>query len=346
MKALVLHAIGDLRCEDVPLETLRPGSVRIAIRASGICGSDLPRVFTKGTYSFPTIPGHEFAGTIVEAAPDVDPALVGKTAAVFPLLPCRSCPACAVGAYAQCAHYDYFGSRRDGGFAESIVVPVWNLSIAPEGVSFEEAAMSEPAAVALHALRQGRVEVGDVVAILGAGPIGLMLAAWTRMSGAKPLLIDVDPAKIAFAKERGFPDAFDATTGDPVDWVFGVTNGRGADLAIEGSGVSSALMNCLGAARTSGRVVLMGNPAGVMHLSQKAYWDILRKELTVTGTWNSSYAPLPKSDWKAAMDAMASKALDVSPFITHRLPLEKGAEAFAMLRDKSEFSNKVMFVID
>ena len=93
MKALNLHAVGDLRYEDVPMPVRQAGEVLLKVHACGICGSDLPRVFTKGTYHFPTIPGHEFAGEIVEAD---DPSLVGRRAAVFPLLPCRKCEACQV----------------------------------------------------------------------------------------------------------------------------------------------------------------------------------------------------------------------------------------------------------
>ena len=98
MHAAVLHAVGDLRYEEVPMPVPGEGEVLLEIAAAGICGSDLPRVLTKGTYHFPTIPGHEFAGVIREAK---DPALVGRHAAVFPLLPCRKCPACQVGEYAN-----------------------------------------------------------------------------------------------------------------------------------------------------------------------------------------------------------------------------------------------------
>ena len=132
MKALNLHAVGDLRYEDVPMPVRQAGEVLLKVHACGICGSDLPRVFTKGTYHFPTIPGHEFAGEIVEAD---DPSLVGRRAAVFPLLPCRKCEACQVGEYAQCSDYDYYGSRRDGAFAEYIAVKEWNLVFFDDSLS-------------------------------------------------------------------------------------------------------------------------------------------------------------------------------------------------------------------
>ena len=344
MKACVLHAVGDLCCEDVPRPSPGAGEVLLRVAACGVCGSDIPRVFAKGTYHFPTIPGHEFAGEVIEVGADADAGLVGQRAAVFPLIPCRKCGACEVGAYAQCADYDYLGSRCDGAFAEYVCVPTWNLVPVPEGLSFEEAAMAEPAAVAVHALRQGGIDVGDAVLIYGAGPIGLMLAAWAQAWGAgKVMLVDVDPAKLDFAKRLGYTNLFNSKEGDVLKWVGDVT-GHGADLVVEGSGNSAAFKQCMLSARPFGKVVLMGNPLGEMKLSQKAYWAILRKELRVTGTWNSVYSDLPRNEWRLALDTMASGKLNVKPFITHRVSLEGLYDAMVAIRDRTEFANKVMYV--
>jgi L-iditol 2-dehydrogenase len=346
VKACVLHAVGDLRYEDVPTPAAKKGEVLVRIRASGVCGSDIQRVWEKGTYSFPTIPGHEFSGEIVETGEGTDPSLKHRKAAIFPMLPCRKCPACQIGEYAQCADYDYFGSRRDGGWAEYLSVPVWNLAMVQDNVSYEEAAMAEPAAVAIHALRQAGIAIGDRVAIFGAGPIGLMLARWALIWGAsKALLVDIDPGKIAFAKQLGFTHVCNSLETDAVAWIREETDGKGADVCVEGAGVSATLEQCFKAARIFGKVVAMGNPAGEMRLSQKGYWEFLRKQLSLYGTWNSSYVPLPKNDWELAINHMASGKLDVKPFITHRLPLSEGPKALAMMRDKGEFYNKIMFVM-
>lgn len=112
MKALVLHEIGKLTLDEVPVEPLRPGTVLVKIKACGICSSDVERVFINGTYHFPTIPGHEFSGQIVAVGDDVDESLLGRRTCVFPMLPCFECPSCKKQQYAQCSHYDYFGSRR------------------------------------------------------------------------------------------------------------------------------------------------------------------------------------------------------------------------------------------
>ena len=344
MKACVLHAIGDLRCEAAADPIVREGEVLLWIRASGICGSDIARVFTKGTYHFPTIPGHEFAGEIVETGKGVPASLIGRRAAVFPLLPCRKCDMCEIGEYASCRDYNYFGSRCDGGFAEWIAVPVWNLVFADASLSFEEAAMAEPAAVALHALNRACIRPGDTVAVYGAGPIGLMVAAFAGVSGAsKVILADIDESKLAFAKSLGYASVVNSADERHTEEIMKITSGRGVDLAVECAGASAAYAACLRCVKPQGAVVLMGNPMGDLHLGQKDYWEVLRKQLTLYGTWNSSYTQA-KNDWQTAIECMAAGKLNVKPFITHRFGLDECGEAFRLVRDKTEFYNKVMFI--
>jgi L-iditol 2-dehydrogenase len=338
MKACVLHAVGDLRYEDVAAPEARAGEVLVRVGACGVCGSDIPRVFTKGTYYFPTIPGHELAGTIAGVGPGGDSALVGHNVAIFPLIPCRACSMCEIGEYAQCENYNYLGSRCDGGFAEYVRVPEWNLLPVPPGLSLEEAAMVEPAAVAVHALRQAGLDIGATVAIFGAGPIGVLVAMWARTWGA-------DPSKLQFARSLGFSEVCNARDDDAVAWINDSTE-LGADLVLEVSGSSKAFEQCLLATRPFGQVVLMGNPAGDMALPQEAYWAILRKQLTVVGTWNSTFSTLPRNEWQLTLDMMASGRLDVKPLITHRTGLEGLLDNMVLMRDRSAFSNKVMFVND
>jgi L-iditol 2-dehydrogenase len=342
MKAWNLHGIGDLRLDELPIPQPGAGEVLLRVRACGVCGSDIPRIFTKGTYHFPTVPGHEFSGEITEVGAGVDEAWVGRAAAVFPLLPCGICPSCEVGHYAQCEDYNYMGSRCHGAFAEYICVPVWNLLPVPDGLSYEEAAMVEPAAVAIHALRQAGIDIGDNVLIFGAGPIGMMLSLWAKAWGAaKVLLVDIDERKLEFARKLRVTDVCHALQQDVKAWVHERT-GRGADVTIEGAGSAISFEQCMQSTRSFGKVVLMGNPAGEMKLSQAGYWEILRKQLTISGTWNSFYAPIPKNEWKLALQYMATGQLPVRQLITHRIPIEGLREALVMMRDRSEFACKVM----
>lgn len=344
MHACVLHNVGDLRFEDVPRPDAGPGEVVLRVAACGVCGSDIPRVFVKGTYNFPMIPGHELAGVVEAVGPEVDRALIGRQAAVFPLIPCMKCTLCEVGEYAQCTDYNYLGSRCDGGFAEYVRVPAWNLALTPPGVSLEEAAMTEPAAVAVHALRQGGIDIGDHVLIVGAGPIGLMVAMWAQAWGAgEVMLADIDERKLAFARELGFQNTFNPRDEGIGEWVKRLT-GSGADLAVEAAGNAAALEQCLLLVRPLGRVVLMGNPDGDVTLPQQAYWGILRKQLKLVGTWNSSYSSLPRNEWKLTLDFIASGKLNVQRLITHRVALNELADAMRKMRDRSEFSTKILFV--
>ena len=341
MKVLNLHGIGDLRYEEVPRPEIKSGEVLLKIRAAGICGSDIPRVFRKGTYHFPTIIGHEFAGEIVEAE---NKKLLGKGAAVFPLLPCGECEACQMGHYAQCSSYDYYGSRRDGGMAEYLAVKEENLCLMPDGVSYEEAAMCEPTAVALHAFRKTGLGLGDTVVIYGIGTIGLIIAQWAKSSGIKNIiLVARTEDKTDFAKALGFPLAINGKMENVENFVKEITQGRGADACIEGTGDSEAWAMCIRCAGNFGLVLCLGNPQQDMHLSQDDYWKILRKELRLAGTWNSSFNSV-RNDWRDALWGMQQKRVNVVPLITHRYALSEYREAFQLMHERREMYGKVMFV--
>ena len=342
MKALNLHGVGDLRYEEVAMPKPRPGEVLLKIKAVGICGSDVPRVFSKGTYHFPTIIGHEFSGEIVEAE---DSALVGGGASVYPLLPCGKCEACQEEQYARCSSYDYYGSRRDGAMSEYLAVKRENLCLLPEGVSYEEAAMSEPAAVALHAFKKSGAGQGDTLLIYGIGAIGLIVAQWARAAGVKNILLAArTDDKVEFASKLGFDLAVNAKAESLKELVAEVTGGKGADACIEGTGAPEPWDECLNLVKAGGRVVCMGNPLGGMSLSQDAYWKILRKELTLSGTWNSSFGSR-ENDWLEAVRAMQDKRLDLKSLITHRYALSKYKEAFSLMHERREMYCKVMFVM-
>lgn len=330
MDAAVLFAVGDFRYTQVPKPERRAGEVLMRVMACGVCGSDIPRVFEKGTYHFPTIPGHEFAGQIIDAD-ECDRGLIGRRAAVFPLLPCRSCEACEVGEYANCADYDYYGSRRDGGFAEYLAVDRRNLILVPDTLSYACASLCEPGAVALAAVRRLEVKLGDTAVVFGAGPIGLIAAQWIREAGAGVVrIVDIKKEKVEFAASLGF-ELYDA--------------GRDglADCVIEGTGAPAALNNAVLALKNHGRLVLLGNPGRDMTIKQSVYSQILRRELKISGTWNSS-RNRRCDDWQATVDAMASGKIKFEELITHRYPISRCPEALEMMRDGEEFFNKVIIV--
>ena len=185
MKAYVLNGIGQLDYMEVKKPELKSGWVLVEVGAAGICESDIPRIFKTGTYHFPTIPGHEFAGKVVEVFDKEAEYWLGKRVGVFPLIPCKECFVCKDEKYEMCRNYDYMGSRRDGGFAEYVAVPVWNLIELPDAMPMDAAAMLEPASVARHAVKRLEITPEDTVALFGLGTIGIIITQWLHILGVK-----------------------------------------------------------------------------------------------------------------------------------------------------------------
>jgi len=345
MDALVLHAVGVARFEKVPKPEAGPGEVLVRVGFCGVCGSDIPRTFVKGTYHFPTICGHEFAGTVETCGAEVDDYAPGDRVVVFPLLWCGRCASCELGNYVQCSDYDYYGSRRDGAFAQYVAVPPKNLVPVPEGVSLEAASMTEPAAVALHALkRAGGGFVGESVVIFGAGPIGLMAAQWARMMGAaRVILFDLVPEKLEMANRLGFQLAFDVRQVDAPEKVHELTGGNGAEVCVEAAGVPVTLNQAIASARVGGRVVILGNPSADVTLPAALISQAMRRELDILGTWNSAFSAHGNNDdWRAVLGAVAAGTVDLDGLVSHRTGLEGALEALTMMRDQSEFFAKVL----
>ena len=185
MKAQVLHNIADIRYDGAAKPRLKKGWVLVKVMAAGVCGSDIPRIYKTGAHVHPLIPGHEFSGHVVEVYDDTASRWIGKRVGVFPLIPCGECECCQKKQYEMCSHYNYLGSRCDGGFAEYVAVPEWNLIELPDNVTYEQAAMMEPMAVAVHALRQFDISRNINVCVIGLGTIGLLLTMFLKEMGIK-----------------------------------------------------------------------------------------------------------------------------------------------------------------
>ncbi len=420
MKAWVLHGINEIRLETVELPALESGQALVAVKAAGICGSDIPRIYRTGAHRHPLIPGHEFSGVVESVGKETDSAWLGKRVGVFPLIPCGACGPCIKGQYEMCRNYGYLGSRRDGGFAEYVAVPAENLIELPDNVSFEEAAMLEPMAVAVHAVRrvlpeESRAESGptgavnasgqtthgesrkpeqalpaetdgigqsmnqpqtDVVApqavggilpagtgveetivVFGLGTIGLLLTALllergksrrkSGGSGGRVLVIGNKDFQRQKILELGLSaEAYcDSRVQDAGRWILERTGGRGGDVIFECVGRNETLRQAVDSAAPAGRICLVGNPASDMALEREVYWKILRNQLTVTGTWNSSFSHKASDDWHYALERLSRKDLMPSRLISHRFSLEEMEKGLHIMRDKSEDYVKIMAVI-
>lgn len=341
MKAAVLHGPNDLRVEDRPRPRPCPGEALVRVVASGVCSSDVYRIRTADVPNLPVVPGHEFSGVVVETGDGADD-LTGTRVAVYPLLWCGECPSCRRKLYECCEHYSYHGSRTDGGMAEFVVTKIANLVQLPEGVSDEEGAMTEPAAVPLHAINRAGLKESETVAVIGAGTIGAIAAQIARARGAASVvLLDVIEEKLKIARELGFDNVVRSDATDVVDRVRNILEGAGPDVVVEAAGFSPTYNLALDIADRSSRVVWMGNIDGDLTVPQQRVSSILRKQLSIIGTWNSSIV-VPENEWAAVHAMVAEGQIDLARLISHRFKLEELPKAVEMMWEKREPYQKVM----
>ncbi len=342
MKALVLESDKTLACRDVPVPQ-RPGADWVLLRVAfcGICNSDIHRGFGGGAYHYPLVMGHEFSASIEESFPGSRFA-AGDRVVVFPLIPCRRCAPCKAGEFAQCTDYDYIGSRRDGAFAELVWAPEACLFRIPGDVTTADAALTEPCAVALHGVGKLAVRAGDTAAVFGGGPVGNMAAQWLRLRGCgEVFVVDIDPPKLALAKSMGFTPV-DAAVGDPVELIKERTGGAGAERVLEAIGLPLTFLQATQAAARGGEIVFLGNIRGEFRIGETDFSSLLRREVTIRGTWNSKITPEGKNEWTVVLSELGKRVL-AAPLISHTVGLEKGPEIFKRILSRAESFNKVVF---
>ncbi len=347
MKAWVLHGINDIRFGKTDNPIPKDDEVLVKVKAAGICGSDIPRIYETGAHRMPLIPGHEFSGEVRNIGKGVSEKWIGKRVGVFPLIPCEKCPMCRQKKYEMCRDYDYLGSRRDGAFAEYVAVPEWNLLELPENVSFEQAAMLEPMAVAVHAVRKGMdnfsISKDVAIAVCGLGTIGSFVIMFLREAGYRNILAvgnhDHQRDRI---KPFGVDEEYfcNAETADAEGWLNKKTDGL--KVYFECVGKNETVSLGIKAVGASGKIITVGNPFSDMSFDRDVYWKILRNELTVMGTWNSSFRHEEEDDWHYVMERLAARRIRPEAMISHRLGLEDLENGLRMMRDKSEGYGKVM----
>ncbi len=345
MKAWVLHDINNFKYEQVELPVIKENEVLVKVKAVGICGSDIPRVYKTGTYSYPLIPGHEFSGEVVSVGDRADKNWINKRVGVFPLIPCKSCIPCQNHQYEMCRKYSYIGSRQNGAFAEYVAVPEANLIELEENISYEEAAMLEPMSVAVHAMRRVNISPDDTAVVCGLGTIGTLLVMFLMDAGFKHILtVGNKDFQKQTVLNMGLPEYCfcDSRTSDVIAWINEKTNGKGADVFFECVGRNETVSQAVEVAAPSGRICLVGNPYSDMTLEKSVYWKILRNQLTVTGTWNSSFNNDENDDWHYVINRLKAKRITPSDLITHRYSLESIDKGFEIMRDKREDYIKVM----
>lgn len=337
MRAIVLHAPKDIRLEERDKPVAGKGEVVVRVASVGVCGSDLPRMLVKGAWKMPLITGHEFAGRITEIGEGVEGWETDELVAVAPLLPCYECDQCKTGNFSRCKDYDYFGSRRDGAYAEYVAIPVGNLLKAPQHVDPRAIAMTDPASIALHAIwKAGGMTVGKIGGVMGCGPIGLFAIQWMRIMGASQVVaVDVSEEKLALAREAGA-----TTTVLSKDLA---ANTLKADVVIEAVGLDATINAAVMLGAPGAHVAFIGIPVPDVKLDNKTFQYFLRQEISLHGSWNSFGAPFPGPQWTTTLEKFGTGELKWEFMISHDLDLSELPEIFRRFDARDIHFSKVLF---
>lgn len=348
MKAWVLKNINEICCEEFEKPTLSDGEVLIKVKAAGICGSDIPRIYGNSAYFYPLIPGHEFSGQVVDIDKYADKKWLNKRVGIFPLIPCCKCISCQKKQYEMCKQYSYLGSRRHGGFAEYVAVPEKNLIELPDNVSFEEAAMMEPMAVAVHSIRRVLPAQDDTVVICGLGTIGMLILMFLLENGIKNILVigNKEFQKNTVIKMGILANNYcDSKTSNIKEWLREKTNGFGVDVFFECVGKNETINLAINNTAAGGKVMLVGNPYSDIFMNKSVYWKILRNQITVTGTWNSSFTGDKSDDWHYVLNKLSNKCINPTKLISHRFNMNSLEKGLHIMKNKSEDYIKVMMIL-
>ena len=332
MKAAVLRGVDDLRLEQLPDPKPKANEVLIRIRASGVCGTDVHMWEGKNNEgTFPFIPGHEWAGEVLEVGKEIRSIKVGDKVVGEPFIPCGVCPNCRDGmAGVMCIQPEYYGFRWEtpGGFAEYVCTKEARLHVVPKSVGFDEASLIEPASVAYHGIWGGGGSVAphDRVIVFGAGPIGLLSMLECQASGARVMVVEPIPYRRNMAKQLGADVVIDPVPGYK-EQIMDETGGRGASLILECSGSDTALADSIDLIAKQSRIVLVGQSVG-----RKVPIEIgmtIWKATTIYGSCDSPFF-FPKT-----LDFMGRRLVDLTQVITHRFPLDRIHEAFELGKNAS-----------
>lgn len=344
MKAGILYGKEDIRCAEVKTPEPKAGEVLVKVKYSGICGSDVPRVNGDGAHFYPIILGHEFSGIVEKLGDGVTKVKKGQRVAGAPLVPCMECEDCKKGDFALCKNYSFVGTRQAGSFAEYICLPEQNVVPFKDSVSFEQGALFEPAAVALHGLESLPYKGGKTVAVLGGGTIGLLVMQWANIFGAaKTVVFDIDDDRIELAKEMGAADGVNTLKEGFMEKAMELTGGKGYDYIYETAGSTLTMKIAFELAANKGGICYIGKPTKELTFSVAEWENMNRKEFTMTGSWLSYSAPFPGHEWECAAHYFSTGQLKGEEnLIFKKLPLSKIAEGFEMYKTRRAVKGKIL----
>ncbi|THF76377.1 2,3-butanediol dehydrogenase [Cohnella fermenti] len=337
MRAAVYHAIKDVRLEDVAVPAAKPGKVKVNVKVAGICGSDLHAyhhgigVQTGAPHPLsgamaPLTLGHEFSGVVAEVGEGVVGIQPGDRVAIEPIMYCGKCASCRTGLYNQCEKMGFVGLNDDGGFAEYVLVEPYMVHKLPDSVSFEEGALVEPTAVAMHAVRQSKLKVGDSAAVFGVGPIGLLTILGAKSAGAsKVYAIDVSDERLALAEKLG-AIPINSLRQNAAEVIVAA---GGVHVAYEAAGVQATIASALTAVKRGGEVMVI---AAFAQPAQLNMLELMAKEASIASIL--AYRHI----FPEIIALIADGKLDVKRVITKQIDLEQIVEdgLELLVKDKSQ----------
>ncbi|MCF0134479.1 MAG: galactitol-1-phosphate 5-dehydrogenase [Blautia sp.] len=346
MKAAVVVANEDVRYMDIDEPQVKPGYVKVKVKASGICGSDVPRVLHNGVHFYPIVLGHEFSGDVVEIGEGVTKVKVGDHVSGAPLIPCMKCDDCQNGNFSLCKHYSFIGSREQGSNADYVVIPEQSAVPYDPSISYEQGAMFEPSTVALHGLLQNDYQGGQYVAILGGGTIGMFTMQWAKIFGSKKVVVfDISEERLALAKRLGADEVINTLEEGYMEKAMALTNNKGYGYVYETAGQVPTMHMAFELAGNKAHVCFIGTPHVDLSFTPKQWENMNRKEFKLTGSWMSYSSPFPGKEWELTAHYFATGQLKFDQsLIFRKIPMSQTQEAFQLYKTPGLVQGKILLV--
>ncbi len=331
MKALQLIEYNRLELVDMDVPTYGDDEVLIHIKACALCGSDIHGYDgSTGRRIPPLVMGHEASGIVEAKGSNVKGFNIGDRVTFDSTIYCRSCDYCSAGRVNLCSSRKVLGVsckeyKMDGALAEYVALPAYILYKLPDAVSFEEAALIEPLAIAMHAVAKTRFTVGDDVVVLGAGTIGQMLLKILRNMGCGRLIaVDIDGDKLRMAKANGASETVDPSGGKALEKIKELTFGKGADIAYEAVGMQQTFETALGCLKKGGSFTIVGNFSPRVDF---ALQDLVAREITMNGSCASA------GEYELCLKMLENKMVDLKDVISVKAPLAEASKWFKKMHD-------------
>lgn len=336
MKALQYLGPRQLQFADLPKPTLSETDVLLKIKKVGICGTDL-HIYNGGmNVPTPIVLGHEFVGDVVEVGSNVHHVKVGDKAVGEHVIGCGTCVYCREGKRNLCIKPAVIGLHKPGVLAEFLVLPKQLVYPLPPNVDYDAGVLVEPISIAVYAVRKAAVDVGQTVAVIGQGPIGLFVDQVAKANGGIVYGLDIQDNRLHYAKEKHYVDqTINSSQSDALQILGQMTNTDGADVVFEAVGIEKTAQLALDLARPGGKVVVLGV---FEHDVLVNMMQVVKKELTVMGSWTCLYA------FEPTIQLLASGRVLADGLITHRYAFGDAIKAF---EESSKYTdNRIKTVIE